>query len=138
MSECVKRIFRISFYVLLSVCAIPPTCVCHCLLVVTGGGSNNVEGADRLLPGEISSGLDEVTTAPVLQNSIHPHRTNHDRCYTGVCSSCPHSHVKRWSDPHGLEQLPHPNSYYSLPKNLHSGAGKGPEPSGDVTSQVAV
>lgn len=116
----------------------PPACWCHGLLVITGGSSNNVEGANRLLLGELSNGLDEVTTPPVVRNSIHPHRTNHDRCYMGVCSSCPHSNVKRWSDPQGLEQLPHANSYYSLPKNLHPGVGKGPEPSGKVTSRMAV
>jgi hypothetical protein len=106
--------------------------------MVAGGNGNNVEGANRLLLGEEASGLDEVMAPPVLQSSIHPHRTNHDRCYVGVCNGCPHSHVKRWSDPRGLQQLPHPNSYFSLPKNLHSGVCKGPEPSGDVTSQMAV
>lgn len=108
------------------------------VLNLAGGNGNNVEGANRLLLGEEASGLDEVMAPPVLQSSIHPHRTNHDRCYVGVCSGCPHSHVKRWSDPRGLQQLPHPNSYFSLPKNLHSGVCKGPEPSGDVTSQMAV
>jgi hypothetical protein len=88
------------------------------------------------VPGEVASGLDAVTTPPVLRNSFHPHRTNHDRCYVGVCGRYPHSHSKRWSDPHVLGQPPQPNSYYSLPKNLHPEVGKGQTFSATATSHM--
>jgi hypothetical protein len=92
-------------------------------------GTNHVHG-------EIASGLDAVATPPVLRNSFHPHRTNHDRCCVGVCGSYPHSHSKRWSDPHVMGRPPQPNSYYSLPKNLHPEVGKGPKFSASATSQM--
>lgn len=95
-----------------------------------------MDGTNHLLLGEMSNGLDTVATPPVLQNNFHPRRTNHDRCYVGVCGSCPHSHSKRWSDPHGMEQRLQPNSYYSLPKNLNPGACKVPDCGASATSQM--
>ena len=79
-----------------------------------------MEGANHVLLGEMSNTLDAITTPPVLRSNFHPRRTNHDRCYVNACNGC----SKRWSDPHGMEQpakahRSQPNSYYSLPKNLH-------------------
>lgn len=104
--------------------------------MVSGGSSHSMDGTNHVLLGEIPNGLDTVATPPVLRNNFHPRRTNHDRCYVGVCGSCPHSRSKRWSDPHGMEQPPQPNSYYSLPKNLHPGVCKGPDLGASVTSQT--
>jgi hypothetical protein len=101
------------------------------MLAVTGGSSHSLEGTNHV-HGEMGSGLDAVTTPPVLRNSFHPHRTNHDRCYV----SYPHSHSKRWSDPHVVGQTAQPNSYYSLPKNLHPEIGKGPKFNASATSQM--
>ncbi|PSN57328.1 hypothetical protein C0J52_02121 [Blattella germanica] len=90
------------------------------LNMTTGGSTHSMEGTNHVLLGEMSSGLDAITTPPVLRSNFHPRRTNHDRCYASACNGC----SKRWSDPHGTEQpvktrCPRPDSYYSLPKNLH-------------------
>jgi hypothetical protein len=106
-----------------------------CLFAVAGGSNHSMEGTNHVL-GEMASDLDAATTPPVLRNSFHPHRTNHDRCYVGVCGSYPHSHSKRWSDPHVMGQPLQPNSYYSLPKNLHPEIGKGPKLGASATSQM--
>jgi len=106
------------------------------LLVISGGSSHSMDGTNHALLGEVSNGLDAVATPPVLRNNFHPRRTNHDRCYVGVCGSCPHSHSKRWSDPHGMEQSPQPDSYYSLPKNLHPRACKRSDLGANDTSQM--
>ncbi|XP_069692853.1 leucine-rich repeats and immunoglobulin-like domains protein 3 isoform X2 [Periplaneta americana] len=93
------------------------------VLNIAGGSGHSMEGTNHVLLGEMSNGLDTITTPPVLRSNFHPRRTNHDRCYVGVCSGCANSRSKRWSDPHGLEQPSStPNSYYSLPKTLHPGA----------------
>ena len=78
-----------------------------------------MEGANHVLLGEVSNTLDAITTPPVLRSNFHPRRTNHDRFYVSAYGGS-----KRWSDPHGMEQpasahRSQPNSYYSLPKNLH-------------------